>query len=313
MDTLLKIGTRGSELARRQTQFVQEALQQLSPTPASEAVIIQTAGDQRTDIPLCDVNRATNTQDKGVFIAALEEALAAGKIDIAVHSLKDMPGQLDERFEIAAVLPRECINDVLVLREGADLERLNIGTSSVRRVREARCYWGHRAHCFPLRGNVATRLQKLVQQDNPPLDGIILAKAGLRRLQFPESSFEVEGTRLSYVDLSLGAFMPALGQGAIAIEIRREDKALHDMLRCINHVPTELCTRCERHFLRLLDANCSVPVGGYAELQKDAMILRALYFMEDGTPIRVSQRGSATDPEGLALSAFNQLDMRLRH
>ncbi|MFI3244095.1 MAG: hydroxymethylbilane synthase [Akkermansia sp.] len=309
MNLSLKVGTRGSELAQRQSALVEAALLNAQSDLNLERCIIQTAGDMRLDIPLNEVNRATNTQDKGVFIAALEEALASGEIDCAVHSLKDMPGILDERFEIAAVLPREEINDVLIVKEGANLERLLIGTSSVRRVRSAECYWGGTALCMPIRGNVATRLRKLVE--SPEMDAILLAQAGLNRLDYPKDHFEIDGTKLFVVKMSIGAFMPALGQGAIAVEIRKGDEHMKSLLSLINDPQTEACVRCERSFLRSLAADCSVPVGGYANIIEDAMFFRALYFTEEGTPIRVEQRGSAAAPEELGISAFEQLRYRL--
>ncbi len=309
MNLSLKVGTRGSELAQCQSALVEEALLNVQPELQLERCIIQTAGDMRLDIPLNEVNRATNTQDKGVFIAALEEALASGEIDCAVHSLKDMPGILDDRFEIAAVLPREEMNDVLIVKEGANLERLLIGTSSVRRVRSAECYWGGTALCMPIRGNVATRLRKLVE--SPEMDAILLAQAGLNRLGYPKDHFEIDGTKLFVVKMSIGAFMPALGQGAIAVEIRKGDEHMKNLLSFINDPETEACVRCERSFLRSLAADCSVPVGGYANIIKDAMFFRALYFTEEGMPIRVEQRGAAADPEALGISAYEQLCYRL--
>lgn len=310
MNLSLKVGTRGSDLAQRQAALVESALHNVQPELQLERCIIQTAGDMRLDIPLNEVNRATNTQDKGVFIAALEESLAHGEIDCAVHSLKDMPGILDDRFEIAAILPREEINDVLIVKEGANLDRLLIGTSSVRRMRAAECYWGGSALCMPIRGNVATRLEKLVK--SPELDAILLAQAGLNRLEYPQDYIEINGTKLVVVKMSVGAFMPALGQGAIAVEIRKGDEHMKKLLSFINDPETEACVRCERSFLRCLEADCSVPVGGYAIIVKDAMFFRALYFTEEGMPVRVEQRGSAAAPEALGISAFEQLRYRLK-
>ncbi len=304
------LGTRGSNLAQCQTQLVEQALQALQPELSMERRIIMTAGDQRQDIALCEVNRATQTQDKGVFIAALEEALAAGEIDCAVHSLKDMPGTLDERFEIAAILPREMINDVLVIKQGADVNNLVIGTSSVRRVRMAESYWGGRARCVSIRGNVQTRLRKLAESEE--MTAIILARAGLNRLGYHQDQIEVEGKKLSFVNLSLSSFMPALGQGAIAVEIRRDDHRMRKLIAAINDESSELCVRCERSFLRHLQADCSVPVGGYAELIQETLYFRSIYFTPDGLALRVSQRGSRLDPESLGATAYAQLEERLR-
>ncbi len=309
MSEQIILGTRGSALAQRQTELVEQALHALNPELTLERRIIQTAGDQRQDIPLCEVNRATQTQDKGVFIAALEEALAAGTIDCAVHSLKDMPGTLDERFTIAAILPREQINDVLVVKEGADPDNLVIGTSSVRRIRMVESYWGGRARCVTIRGNVGTRLQKLAESDE--MTAIILARAGLNRLGYEQDQIIVEGKKLSFIDLSLSSFMPALGQGAVAVEIRRDDARMQKLIEQINDEDTEVCIRCERRFLQQLQADCSVPVGGYAELKQETLFFRSIYFTADGTALRVTQRGAKIDPEWLGVNAFEQLNERL--
>ncbi len=269
-----------------------------------EIRIIRTAGDAHTDIPLAEVNRCSGTQDKGVFIAALEEALAAGEIDCAVHSLKDMPGTLDERFEIAAFLPRAPMEDVLLVKEGADMENLLVGTSSARRARLVQCYWGGSARTTSIRGNVATRIRKLVE--SPNMGAIILARAGLSRLGYPKGSFEVEGVRLCAVELSLGSFMPALGQGAIAIEIRKGDEAARRLIAAVNDEATSTCVRCERAFLDALKADCSIPVGGYATLESGSLLFRAVYF-EGEQPIRITQQGPAVTPEAVGVAAFEQL------
>ncbi len=309
MSEKIILGTRGSELAQRQTQLVEEALRALYPDLELERRIIQTAGDQRQDIPLCEVNRATQTQDKGVFIAALEEALASGEIDCAVHSLKDMPGTLDERFSIAAFLPREAIGDVLVVKEGANLEELVIGTSSVRRIRMVESYWSGRARCVTIRGNVGTRLRKLAE--SPEMGAIILARAGLNRLGYHDDHLIVEGQKLIFIDLSLNSFMPALGQGAVAVEIRRDDARMQELIQQINDKNTETCVRCERSFLAHLQADCSVPVGGYAELIQETLYFRSIYYTENGTALRVTQRGAKRDPEWLGINAYEQLKERL--
>ncbi len=310
MNAQIILGTRASNLAQRQTQLVEEALKTLNPELVMERRLIQTAGDQRQDIALCEVNRATQTQDKGVFIAALEEALAAGEVDCAVHSLKDMPGTLDERFEIAAILPREAINDVLVIKEGADVNNLVIGTSSVRRMRMVESYWSGRARCVCIRGNVQTRLRKLAESEE--MTAIILARAGLNRLDYDQDQIEVEGKKLSFVNLSLSSFMPALGQGAIAVEIRRGDERMRELIAAINDEKSELCIRCERSFLQHLQADCSVPVGGYAELIQETLFFRSIYYTADGLALRVNQRGSTLDPEALGATAHAQLEERLR-
>ncbi len=301
------IGTRGSELALRQAHMALSALQAAHGDLAHDIRVIRTAGDAHTDIPLAQVNRRAGIQDKGVFIAALEEALAAGEIDCAVHSLKDMPGTLDERFEIAAFLPRASVEDVLLIKEGADLENLLVGTSSARRERLVQCYWGGSARTTSIRGNVATRIRKLVE--SPEMGAIILARAGLDRLGYPQGGFEVDGVRLGAVSLSLGTFMPALGQGAIAIEIRKGDEQARRLIAAVNDAETATCVRCERAFLDALKADCSIPVGGYATVEGGRLMFRAIYF--DGEqPIRLTQLGAAAEPEAVGVAAMEQLRVR---
>ena len=305
MKTTLKIGTRGSELALKQTELTIAAIKAHNPGIETEIVIIRTDGDERTDIPLCCVNKAAGTQDKGVFVAAIERALAAGEIDCAVHSLKDMPGQPDPAFEITAVLPRENIWDALILKKGANMSHLTLGTSSVRRAQLIHTYWSGTAKSVSIRGNVQTRLRKLIESDE--LDGIVLARAGLNRLGLTGDSITMDGTTLSVVDMSKDSFMPALCQGAIAIETRKADTATRAIIAPINDRDTELCVRAERAFLNMLNADCSVPVAGYATLNGDFMMMRAIYFMPNGMPVRVTHRGETEDPEGVAAGAYAKL------
>ena len=305
MKNTLKIGTRGSELALKQTELFIEALKAQHPQLETEVVIIRTDGDERTDIPLCKVNKAAGTQDKGVFVAAIERALEAGEIDCAVHSLKDMPGKLADGFEITAVLPREDIWDALILKPGANTDNLTLGTSSVRRVQMIRTYWSGTAKAVSIRGNVHTRLNKLVESTE--MDGIVLARAGLNRLGLTGDSICVNGTTLSVVDMSKDSFMPALCQGAIAIETRKTDTETQALISPVNDRETELCVRAERAFLSLLNADCSVPVAGYATLNGDFMMMRAIYFMPNGMPVRVTHRGETENPEEVAAGAYAKL------
>ncbi len=300
----LRIGTRGSELALAQTHQAIAALKAANPELECSITIISTAGDQRTDIPLHMVNSATNTGDKGVFIAAIEEALAAGEIDCAVHSLKDMPGVLDSRFELAAVLPREEIQDVLVMKADADEDKLVIATGSVRRSHMVHTYWGGKATTVPVRGNVATRLRKMVE--NPEVSATLLARAGLNRLGYDRDSFEVEGTQVRVIGLPVQEFPPALGQGAIALECRKDDARATEMISRVNHLPTYRCISCERAFLNLLQADCSVPVGGYAEINADNSITLNVVHYTDATHFtRLSETG--TEPEAVAAALHSAL------
>ncbi len=305
MKKSIRLGTRGSELALKQAELATAAMKAVNPDLNVEVVVISTDGDARTDIPLCEVNRAAGTQDKGVFVAAIERALAAGEIDCAVHSLKDMPGEQDSAFELAAILPREEIWDALVLKPGADMNRLRLGTSSVRRTQMVRTYWSGTAETVNIRGNVTTRLRKLLAA--PAMDGVILARAGLNRLGYTGDSFTIDGTQLSIVDMGKDSFMPALCQGAIALEIRRDDAETRALVAPANDMESSLQVRAERAFLAALQADCSVPVAGYATVNGDFMMFRAIYFTPNGMPVRITHRGPADAPEQLGRDAHAKL------
>lgn len=312
MRKTLRIGTRGSELALKQVELFKAALQQQVPEVQTEVVIIRTAGDERTDLPLCRVNSATNTADKGVFIAEIEAALARGEIDCAIHSCKDMPGALDPQMEIAAVLPREEPGEVLVVRPGADMQQPLIGTSSVRRASLVKCFWGGKARLANLRGNVPTRLRKLAESEE--LDAILLARAGLNRLGWRgQGAIEMCGKQLALVDLSCDSFMPALCQGAVVAEVRRGDAATREIVRRVNHEPSEITIRAERAFLAELGADCSVPVAGYASINGRGLMLRVVYFTRSGDmPLRLTLKGDIERPEELGLAAAEQLAQLLQ-
>lgn len=280
----LRIGTRGSELALAQTRLVMRAMQASNPGLKCEYTVISTAGDLRTDIPLHRVNAETGTGDKGVFIAAIEEALARGEIDCAVHSLKDMPGVLDPRFKLAAVLPREAVEDVLVIKEGVNMEECPvIATGSVRRMQLVRTYWQGRARTVPIRGNVATRLRKLAE--NPAIDATLLARAGLNRLGYGEY-LSALGVGMRVIPLPIREFPPALGQGAIAVETRADTPEITALVATVNDSSTYRCISCERSFLELLRADCSVPVAGNASVLPDGSLhVHVVYYTADGKRI----------------------------
>lgn len=304
----IRIGTRGSELALAQAKLAAAALTSAHPGLTYELCIISTAGDQRTDIPLHQVNTATGTGDKGVFIATIEEALARGEIDCAVHSLKDMPGVLDARFSLAAVLPREEIQDVLVVKPGSDWKHLTIATGSVRRAHLVRSFFGRETRTVPVRGNVATRLRKLAE--NPETDATLLARAGLNRLGYTGNFITVGETTMAVESLPVESFPPALGQGAIALETRRDDAVFEKLVAAVNDEPTSRCIRCERRFLHLLQADCSVPVGGFASAAPHGeLTLRICYYADADHGITVV--GSGHDPEQVAEATHRELLARL--
>jgi hydroxymethylbilane synthase len=255
------IGTRGSKLALRQTEIVEEMLREKFPELSFEKKIIKTRGDKISDVPLAKIG------GKGLFVKEIDEAVRRGEVSFAVHSMKDVPIDLMEDLEIASVPKREDINDALISREGLTIEELGegsiIGTSSLRRRAEI-LNFRNDLRVKDLRGNVDTRIRKLREG---LYDAIIMAKAGLKRLGLEEYITQ---------DLPLDIFHPSIGQGAIAI-VSREDFEGKEYLKSINHVDTMNAVRAERALLRELGGGCQVPIGAVTrvdgELSIDAVVL----------------------------------------
>ncbi|MER2634263.1 MAG: hydroxymethylbilane synthase, partial [Rhizobiaceae bacterium] len=267
--TVLRIGTRGSALALAQAAETRARLMAAHALPeeAFEIVVISTSGDRILDRPLAEAG------GKGLFTKELEEALLDGRIDIAVHSSKDMPTVLPEGLCLSAFLPREDPRDVFVGRAAATLAELPrgavVGSSSLRRqalIRRRRP--DLRVETF--RGNVQTRLRKL---DEGHADGTMLALAGLKRLAREDVATEV---------LALDDFPPAPGQGAICIESRVGDRRVEQMVAAIGHEPTASALACERAFLAALDGSCRTPIAGLAEIDGGRLRFRGLILTPDG-------------------------------
>lgn len=308
------VGTRGSDLALVQATATEVALSAAFPDREIIRSVITTTGDRRTDVSLADVAKSEGTFDKGVFIKEIEEALEAGEIDIAVHSLKDLPTVLQPQFVLAAVLERAPVRDVLVMREPGGLEALpvgaKVGTSSVRRAKQIE-WLRPDVSVIDLRGNVPTRLHKLAEGDH--YDAIILAEAGLVRLDFiplsaagdgPETVRGIPGIFVTRLDES--EFFPAAGQGAIGLEVRAGDVASRGFAEAIGHHETWQRITAEREFLRLLDGGCHTPVGVYSSISDGVIHLEARVFPDaGGTP--KSGEATGTDPISIALELFNSL------
>jgi hydroxymethylbilane synthase len=245
----LRIGTRGSKLALWQAEHVALLLRTARPLDTFEIAVIRTAADKRPDVPLQSFG------DKSLFIQEIEEALLAGRVDLAVHSLKDVPSRLDARFALAAILAREDARDVLLTRDGGPLPAgSRVGTSSLRRESQLRAAFPS-LEFAPIRGNVDTRLRKL--QDGE-YDGIVLAAAGLHRLGIPvrdEAYLPVE------------TCLPAPGQAALCVETLA---GRTDLAACLDHEGSRLAVEAERAFAADLDAGCRVPVAAYAVTTKDS-------------------------------------------
>ena len=312
--TPIIVGTRGSELALVQATATEAALAAAFPNRKIVRKVIKTTGDRRTDVSLSEVAKSEGTFDKGVFIKEIEEALDAGEIDIAVHSLKDLPTVLDSRYFLAAVLERAPVRDVLVMREAGGLAALpvgaTVGTSSVRRAKQIE-WLRPDVSVIDLRGNVPTRLRKLAEDG--AYDAILLAEAGLVRLGFiplvaagdeAEAVLGIAG--LFVTRLEEGTFFPAAGQGAIGLEVRAGDAPSRVFAESIGHRESWLRISAEREFLRLLDGGCHTPVGVFSTISDGEIHLHARVFPDaGGTPKSGEARGS--EPISLALQLFNSL------
>jgi hydroxymethylbilane synthase len=303
----LILGTRGSALALAQVDLTRAALGKAWPELPVEQRVFVTRGDQKLDLSLL---RAGEAGGKGLFTKELEDALLAGAIDVAVHSLKDLPGHNPPGLEVAAVLERASTADLLITR-GADtfaaLENgARIGTSSVRRARQLQ-WLRPDLQIEEWRGNVQTRLRKLAQRVE--VAGIVLAQAGLERLGYAPASgaLEFEGTRFHIVSLR-EHLLPAIGQGAIALQARADRADVRTVLAAINHAPTFTCIRAEREVQRLLAGDCGLPVGVRATLNGETLRLSAILFSESSDqPARAEASGPAGAPEAVAAELFARL------
>ncbi len=314
MTSPIIVGTRGSELALVQATATEAALAAAFPHREIIRKVIKTTGDRRTDVSLAEVAKAEGTFDKGVFIKEIEEALDAGEIDIAVHSLKDLPTVLGKNYQLAAVLERAPVRDVLVMKTPGGLSALpagaTVGTSSVRRAKQIQ-WLRPDLRVIDLRGNVPTRLHKLGEVKE--YDAILLAEAGLVRLDtIPRSSDEAFEEIASFpglfvIRLAESEFFPAAGQGAIGLEVRAGDTASQQLAEAIGHAPTWTRIRAEREFLRLLDGGCHTPVGVYSSLSTAGEIsLSARVFPDEGGAPR-SGTATGTDPILTAHTLFHSL------
>ncbi len=295
---MLKIilGTRGSQLARWQTAWVAARLRERAPNLEIEITPITTYGDTRTDAPLAQIG------GQGLFTREIEAALIAGKIDLAVHSLKDVPTEIPPGLTLAAICEREDARDVLVTRHHCALRDLphgaRIGTSSLRRAAQLRTYRAD-FQIVNLRGNVDTRLRK---SETDAYDAIVLAAAGLIRLGHTNRIAEF---------LSPDVMLPAPGQGALAVQIRADDADTRALVTPLDHAPTRAAIEAERAFLRALGGGCQVPLAAFAQVSGDALHLRGLIASEDGTRVVRGQVQSAvSDAESLGKKLAHELQIK---
>jgi hydroxymethylbilane synthase len=297
------LGARGSELARTQARLVAKAIQSLHPRVAVHTKIIATKGD---DAKVFDPRSGR----KGLFTANIERALLAEEVDVAVHSAKDLPSEPSRGAKIAAVLPRAPIDDVLVSKHRRGLASLpgaaTVATGSVRR--KCQLYWQRADLNFTdLRGNVLTRLRKLAQNN---WDAIVLARAGLERLGFSPTHAEIdfEGRQFFLEVLPRRSFLPAGGQGIIALQIRANDQSTNALLEPVNDRETLLCLQAEREFLRGLHGDCNFPVGVLAAISDSKMKMRAQLFEgESPVPREAEVEGSFDAGETLAAELLRMI------
>jgi hydroxymethylbilane synthase len=295
------LGSRGSELARRQAAIVEEALRESATGLEVETRIISTRGDSQAAEAI-----DPRAGRKGLFTGEIERALKAGEIDVAVHSAKDLPSELTSGLEIAAVLPRALVDDVLVTKKPGTIAGV-IGTGSVRRQYQLRWKFSG-AEVVGLRGNVPTRLRKFIQSD---WQGIVLARAGLERLGYGVTSgfLDFEGVKLCAEALSPLDFLPAGGQGIIALEVRAEDENIGAHVRRISHADTFKCLEAEREFLHLLQGDCGSPVGVLATISGTTMTMRAHVFEPPRVePATAQAEGDAATPKKVARDLWEAIN-----
>ena len=264
------IGSRGSQLALWQANWVKSELERLHDNVDIDIRIIATSGDIIQDVPLAKIG------GKGLFVKEIEEALLANEIDLAVHSMKDVPIELPTKLGISVITKRENPLDALISKNGEKLADLpqgaTIGTSSLRRSSQLLKYRGD-FKIHPLRGNVDTRLRKV---EEGKYDAILLASAGLNRLGLANRITE---------EISHDILLPAMGQGALGIETRLDDTMIYDFISTLNHEQTHYAVSAERSLVGRLDGGCQVPIGAYARIEKGLITLKGLVASLDGEVI----------------------------
>lgn len=274
------IGSRGSQLALWQANWVKSELERLHSNADIDIRIIATSGDNIQDVPLAKIG------GKGLFVKEIEEALLANEIDLAVHSMKDVPMELPTELGISVITKRENPLDALISKNGEKLADLpqgaTIGTSSLRRSSQLLKYRDD-FKIHPLRGNVDTRLRKV---EEGKYDAILLASAGLNRLGWANRITE---------EISHDILLPAMGQGALGIETRLDDMMIYDFISTLNHEETNYAVTAERSLVGRLDGGCQVPIGAYARVEKGLITLKGLVASLDGEVIYKLENGGPVD------------------
>nr|XP_061801948.1 porphobilinogen deaminase-like [Nerophis lumbriciformis] len=287
--------------------MVERALRLHFPEMEVVRQVIVTTGDRRTDVSLDQVAKAEGVWDKGVFVKELEVALHGGEVDLAVHSLKDLPSVLEDEFELGGVLERAGVRDVLVTRGEVSWDDLGegkvVGTSSVRRAKQVQDLCAGVEVC-DLRGNVPTRLRKLAESE--VMDGILLAEAGMERLGYvTDGKLEIEEVTLRVRPLEAGKFLPAASQGAVGLEVRAGDAEVKEVLAKLNHEETMAVVTAEREFLKLLEAGCHTPVGVWSEVVGEELRMRVRVYSEDEGEVKEGEfTGKVKVPKEVARGVY---------
>jgi hydroxymethylbilane synthase len=267
MPSELKIGTRGSQLALFQANWVKDQLVQAHPDLHVTLIKIKTTGDKIQDAPLAKIG------GKGLFVKEIEEALLQKRIDLAVHSIKDVPTEFPEGLHLSVITKREDPRDVLISKDGKPLKDLpqgaKIGTSSLRRQAQL-LHFRSDLELIPLRGNLDTRLKKLKTMN---LDAIVLALAGVKRLGFEKQITEIIPPEVS---------LPAIGQGALGIETRMADQEVENQIRFLNDRDSSIAISAERAFLKKLEGGCQVPIAAFARIVGTTLQIDGLVGTIDG-------------------------------
>lgn len=289
----IKIGTRGSKLALRQSEWIKEQLEMHHAGIRVDLIKIKTTGDKILDTPLSKIG------GKGLFVKEIEEALLEARVDVAVHSMKDVPAQLPKDLMLSTFPPREDPTDALIAEGEYRLDQLpkgaKVGTSSLRRGAQL-LHFRPDLKLVPLRGNVDTRLNKLKSGD---LQAIILATAGLNRLGLSNVITQT---------IPFHQLLPAVGQGALGLEVRRGDQETIDLLDFLNHEDTQTAVAAERAFLKTLEGGCQVPVAGFARINGDTLSFEGLVAELDGSKIyKETVTGRRDQAEAMGMEAAQTL------
>jgi hydroxymethylbilane synthase len=301
----ITLGTRGSQLALAQTDLVKEALEQLPDPPEVAVRIIKTTGDQRLDLSLSQPGPMI---EKGFFTKELEEALLREEIDAAIHSLKDLPTILPEGLELVATLTRHDPCDVLISKTARSLAEIPqnaiVATGSPRRSRQL-VFRRPDLIVADIRGNVLTRLSKLLREES--WNAIVLAKAGLQRVGFDLAHGKITLDSVELLVSDLVEILPAVGQGAIAVETAAHRAELKALFGQINDANTWFCTQAERELLRLLGGGCQAPVGVQTRIQGGTLYFEAIVFDNQSKPQSGAVSGAFHTPQVAATALISKL------